>query len=91
MKTPKVDIPILLVDDEPGIRKILGIALADYGYTVTTAKNGPEALTFVDPSLPQIILTDIKMPGMDGITLLRAVKQLHPDVEVIIITHGHRT
>jgi len=79
---------VLLVDDEAGIRKVLGISLADMGYEVETAKDGAEALERFRESRPPIVLTDIKMPGMDGIRLLRAVKSEDPDTEVIMIT-GH--
>jgi len=79
---------ILLVDDEAGIRKVLGITLSDMGYRVTTAQNGVEALRIFKEAKPPIVLTDIKMPGMDGIELLRELKQVCPDTEVIMIT-GH--
>jgi signal transduction histidine kinase len=79
---------ILLVDDEKGIRKVLGIALADLGYEVLTAENGVKALRIFDDVRPPIVLTDIKMPEMDGIELLRRLKQESPDTEVIMIT-GH--
>ena len=79
---------ILLVDDEPGIRKVLSISLADMGYEVFTAQNGEEALHLFKDENPPIILTDIKMPGMDGIQLLRKIKEKSPDTEVIMIT-GH--
>ncbi len=79
---------ILLVDDEEGIRKVLGISLADLGYTVHTAENGVDALRIFKDVQPPIVLTDIKMPEMDGIELLRRLKKLSPDTEVIMIT-GH--
>ncbi|MEW6665806.1 MAG: response regulator [Thermodesulfobacteriota bacterium] len=79
---------ILLVDDEPGILKVLGISLADRGYKVLTALNGQEALRIYREAHPSIILTDIKMPGMDGIELLKQVKHESPDTEIIMIT-GH--
>ncbi|HAO19979.1 MAG TPA: hybrid sensor histidine kinase/response regulator [Desulfobacteraceae bacterium] len=79
---------ILLVDDEEGIRKVLGISLADMGYAVHTAENGEEALRVFAKIHPPIVLTDIKMPGMDGIELLKTLKQDNPDTEVIMIT-GH--
>jgi signal transduction histidine kinase len=79
---------ILLVDDEPGILKVLGISLADRGYRVLTAQNGEEALRICGGEPPSIVLTDIKMPGMDGIELLRRLKAHSPDIEVIMIT-GH--
>jgi signal transduction histidine kinase len=79
---------ILLVDDEEGIRKVLGISLADLGYRVHTAENGVDALRIFKNVQPPIVLTDIKMPEMDGIELLRRLKKLSPDTEVIMIT-GH--
>lgn len=79
---------ILLADDEAGIRKVLGITLADMGYEVLTAADGLEALGIFERQHPLIVLTDIKMPGMDGIDLLQQIKQKDPDTEVIMIT-GH--
>jgi len=79
---------ILLVDDEEGIRKVLGITLSDMGYQVFTAENGELALETFRKVIPEIVLTDIKMPGMDGIDLLEKIKEEHPDTEVIMIT-GH--
>ena len=79
---------ILLVDDEAGIRTVLGIALADSGYEVTTAENGEAALRLFRELKPPIVLTDIKMPEMDGIELLQHIKAESPDTEVIMFT-GH--
>jgi signal transduction histidine kinase len=79
---------ILLVDDEDGIRKVLGISLADRGYRVHTAADGRQALDLFDRFHPSMVLTDIKMPGMDGIELLRQVKKRDTDTEIIMIT-GH--
>ncbi len=79
---------ILLVDDEAGIRTVLSISLADRGYTVHTAENAAEALKMIEAVHPAITLTDIKMPGMDGIKLLRTIKDRYPDMEVIMLT-GH--
>ncbi len=79
---------LLIVDDEEGIRKVLSIALTDSGYTVFTARDGKEALDIFHKENPPIVLTDIKMPGMDGIELLKTLKQESPDTEVIMIT-GH--
>ncbi len=78
----------MLVDDEEGIRKVLGISLSDSGYNVVTAESGEQALSLFKKIKPPIVLTDIKMPGMDGIELLQKIKQENPDTEVIMIT-GH--
>ena len=79
---------ILLVDDEEGIRKVLGISLQDAGYEVLAAANGEEALNMFRAQQPALVLTDIKMPGMDGIELLQKIKQESADTEVIMLT-GH--
>jgi len=79
---------ILLVDDEAGIRKVLGISLGDIGYDVLLAKDGEEALEIFQKSKPPIVMTDIKMPGMNGIELLCQIKEKDPETEVIMIT-GH--
>ena len=79
---------ILLVDDEEGIRKVLGISLTDMGYQVLTAENGHEAIRIFRDRSPSIVLTDIKMPEMDGIDLLRRIKKDNPNTEVIMMT-GH--
>ncbi len=77
---------ILLVDDEEGIRKVLGISLADSGYHVVTAANGEKALALFKNMDSPIVLTAIKLPGMAGIQLLRKIKKDSPDTEVIMIT-----
>jgi len=79
---------VLLVDDEEDIRDVLTIVLNDLGYSVLCAKNGQEALCLYREQTPPIVLTDIKMPGMDGIELLKSVKRENPDAEIIMIT-GH--
>ena len=84
---------ILLVDDEDGIRKVLGLTLADRGFSVSTAENAEKALALFRELKPPIVITDIKMPGMDGLELLKTLKAAANspgghDTEVILIT-GH--
>jgi signal transduction histidine kinase len=79
---------ILLVDDEKDIRDVLCLPLCDLGYEVLQAENGEEALRLFERLHPPMILTDIKMPGMDGIELLQKIKRENPEAEVIMIT-GH--
>ncbi|WP_028324466.1 response regulator [Desulfatirhabdium butyrativorans] len=79
---------ILVVDDESGIRTVLSISLMDMGHSVSTAESADEALLQIDQARPSIVLTDIKMPGMDGLELLKAIKTRDPDIEVIMMT-GH--
>lgn len=79
---------LLLVDDETDIREILALSLADLGYRVLGAENGLAALDLFRRETPPVVVTDIKMPGLDGIGLLREIKKEAPDTEVIMIT-GH--
>jgi PAS domain S-box-containing protein len=79
---------ILVVDDERDICEVLDISLSDIGYRVHTAENGEEALRVFEEVNPPIVLTDIRMPGIDGIELLRRIKEKNPETEVIMIT-GH--
>ncbi|MBZ2170725.1 response regulator [Nitratidesulfovibrio sp. SRB-5] len=81
-------LPLLLVDDEEGIRTVLALLLADMGCAVRTAASGAEALAMVRADPPAVVLTDVRMPGMDGMDLLRAVKAEFPAVEVLVLT-GH--
>jgi signal transduction histidine kinase len=79
---------ILLVDDEQDIRDVLNIALLDMGYRTVEAENAAEAFDAYRQESPQIVVTDIKMPGGDGIDLLKKIKNENPETEVIMIT-GH--
>ncbi len=79
---------ILLVDDEPGIRSVLNITLTHAGFTVWPASNGDAGLQLFFEKHPDIVITDIKMPGIDGIELLKKIKDAAPETEVIMIT-GH--
>jgi PAS domain S-box-containing protein len=79
---------LLLIDDEPDILRVLSMSLKADGYAVVTAANGNEGIAAFEKELPDIVITDIKMPGMDGIEVLKNIKALSADTEVIIIT-GH--
>ncbi len=79
---------LLLVDDEEGICRVMSMLLKDMGYAVRTASKGGEALALYEKERPAVVVSDIKMPGMDGITLLKEIKKRDPDAEVILLT-GH--
>jgi signal transduction histidine kinase len=79
---------ILLVDDEQDIRDVLRLPLMDLGFEVLDAENGEDALNLFRNVKPSIVVTDIKMPGMDGLELLQKIKRDDPEAEVIMIT-GH--
>ena len=77
---------ILVVDDEQSMTQFLGIVLRKEGYEVTTVNNGREALEKVKSDSPDVVITDIKMPGMDGIQLLQGIKKHDPQIPVVIMT-----
>lgn len=79
---------LLVVDDEEGIREFVAEAL-EHRHTVVTAPNGAAALEALAQSNFDLMLTDLKMPGMTGLELLARAKELQPDLEVIVLTaHG---
>ena len=81
---------ILIVDDEERVVKSVAGVLEDEGFRVTTAKSGEEALAVYSQEEPDVTLLDIWMPGMDGIEVLKRLKWIAPDCQVIMIS-GHAT
>ncbi|MGL1862027.1 MAG: response regulator [Pseudodesulfovibrio sp.] len=79
---------ILVIDDERPTLKMFKLFLDVYGYEVFTAENGTDGLDLFEEHRMPIVLTDIKMPGMNGLEVLQRIKQIAPNTEVIIIT-GH--
>lgn len=80
---------ILVVDDEASMRRILEIMLQKVGHKVLSAANGVEALTLFKRETIDLVITDLRMPEMDGLELLRRIREVDPDLPVIVITaHG---
>jgi len=79
---------VLVIDDEQPTLNMFRLLLAAYGYDTLTAVNGAEGVETFGRERPGIVLTDIKMPVMDGIEVLRRIKDIDPYAEVIVIT-GH--
>jgi two-component system NtrC family sensor kinase len=86
MKKPEMEWKVLLIDDEEGIRTVMSIVLADAGYKVLTAESGERGIDLCRGYSPQIVITDIRMPGIDGIEVLRRIKEEEPSREVIVVT-----
>jgi DNA-binding NtrC family response regulator len=76
---------ILVVDDDPSIRETFEIHLERRGYEVRTAEDGDSALSLMSSYRPSLVITDVRMPGMDGLELLRRVRK-GSDADVIVIT-----
>ncbi len=77
---------ILVVDDDLNGRTGLGRILEKLGYEVTVAESGDQALSLLHEASFNLVVTDLKMVGANGIEVLRAVKQSHPDTETILLT-----
>ncbi len=79
---------ILVVDDEVEFADAFGERLSLRGFTAHIANSGEQALRIIDQGIVKVMVLDLKMPGMDGLEVLRRVKKSHPEVEVIILS-GH--
>src|SRR5437763_11472152 len=77
---------LLIADDDPGLRQSLERTLTREGYRVILASDGNAALDRLQAGGVDLVLTDLKMPGLSGIELLRAVKAIAADVDVILLT-----
>jgi len=77
---------LLLVDDDPSVRRALGGALSEEGHEVLAAESAEQALAQLTDYAPDLILSDIRMPGLDGIELLKRVKEHAPSVDVVLMT-----
>lgn len=75
---------ILVVDDEKNIRLLLKEELVDEGYDVIEAESGAEALDLIKSEKPDLVTLDIKMPGEDGLSILRKIREIEYDLPVII-------
>ena len=81
---------IMIVDDEPSILRSLGGALEDEGFQIVAAGDGQRALKKIEEEVPDLVLLDIWMPGMDGIETLKRIRAQYPGVPVVMIS-GHGT
>src|SRR5574341_2372732 len=80
---------VLVIEDDEGLRRVLEYNLQEEGYTVLTAGDGPSGLRAFNESRIDLVLTDVRMPGMDGLEALTRIKAMHPDLPVVLLTaHG---
>src|SRR3954452_2365020 len=80
---------LLLVDDDPDLLRLLAIRLKANGYDVNAVDSGQKALASIGASRPDLVLTDLRMDGMDGMALFQEIQASYPGLPVIILTaHG---
>lgn len=77
---------VLIVDDQNGIRVLLTEVFSSEGYRTFQASNGKLALDIVNKQAPELVLLDMKIPGMDGLEILKHIKKINPDIKVIMMT-----
>ncbi len=77
---------IIILDDEQSYRQLLTLVFEDAGNSIRTAMNGRQALALLEDEPADVIISDVKMPDMDGIQLLRAIRETQPDLGVILMT-----
>ena len=77
---------LLIVDDQNGIRVLLMEVFNSEGYLTYQASNGKQALEIVQSESPDLVLLDMKIPGMDGLEILKHIKQINSDIKVIMMT-----
>jgi DNA-binding response OmpR family regulator len=77
---------VLVVDDEESIRELYRADLSDEGYEVVLAVDGRQALAFLDSSLPSLVTLDIKLPDIDGLEVLRRIREKNATIPVILLT-----
>ncbi len=86
----KATASLLLVDDDAAFRHVMAGELKRLGHTVTSAATGAEAIVKCQETEPEVMLLDLRLPGMDGLDVLKVVRERHPSVETIMLT-GHGT
>ena len=77
---------ILIVDDEVEYQKVLTLILSDLGYRIASCSNGMEALEYLDKNIVDLVLTDLKLPVMDGVELIKRIKEKNERIDIIVLT-----
>ncbi|MFA6004057.1 MAG: response regulator [Elusimicrobiota bacterium] len=77
---------VLVIDDERGYRDLLELELSSQGFHVLTASNGCQALDLIAKNTVNLVITDMRMPEMDGLDVIKAVKERYPGLPVVLMT-----
>jgi CheY-like chemotaxis protein len=81
---------VLIVDDDPAVLLTVQLVLSSSGYQVTTAPDGKRALFLMDKFDPDLVLTDLIMPEMDGVQTITEIRKTRPDLKIIAMSGGAR-
>jgi CheY-like chemotaxis protein len=87
MSSPKIE--ILVVDDDPALRQLLSVVLVELGYAVRSVADGFSALAAIRIGVPDVLLSDLYMPGMSGFELLSVVRRRYPTIGVIAMSSAY--
>jgi CheY-like chemotaxis protein len=82
-------IQVLVVEDDPMTRRAYAELLSNWGFATRTAQNGLAALVEIHQAKPDILLSDLEMPGMNGYELLSIVRRLHPEIPLVAMSGGY--
>jgi CheY-like chemotaxis protein len=82
---------ILIVDDEPALAKTLVMIFERAGYTAEAVFSGEEAMAWITDRAPSLVITDVIMPGMDGIELAKRVRESYPDCQILLFSGNAET
>ncbi|HXZ44338.1 MAG TPA: response regulator, partial [archaeon] len=77
---------ILVIDDDESLRRVLEYNLAQEGYAVLSAASGEQGLELLKKEGADVVVTDVRMPGMDGLQVLEGVRKVDPNIQVVILT-----
>lgn len=91
MKNNDVPATILIVDDVPEVREAMKLFVDHMGYSTLTAEDGSEALSILAEQDVDVLVTDILMPGMDGLELINQCKVKFPNLKIVVITGGGKS
>ncbi len=81
---------ILLIDDDDAVRDMLRLTLAHLGHTTVEARDGEEGLDLLHPAVPDLVITDLVMPGMGGVEVVKRLREQRPDLKIIAMSGGSR-
>ncbi len=88
--SPTHAVTVLVVDDDPGVRELLGDYLADNGYRVLHAENGPSARALLEEQAPHVVVLDVGLPGEDGLSLARFIREQY-DIGILMVSGAGET